>query len=75
MVTQAFLVVLWFAYAIIGSGAKNGWTKFTKFKHCHLDDPESKFEFAKFLTVVEIMIYYLSMLLGIRCIYKVYSDD
>ena len=75
MVTQAFLVILWFTNAIISSGSKNGWTKFGKFKTCLNEDPDSIFEFAKFLTVIEIFIYYLCMGLGIRCIYKVYSDE
>ena len=75
MFTQTFLVILWFTFAIISSGSKNGWTRFSKFKQCRGDDPDSNFEFAKFLTVVEIFVYYLCMALGIKCIYKVYTDD
>ena len=75
MFTQTFLVILWFTFAIISSGSKNGWTRFGKFKHCRADDPDSNFEFAKFLTLVEIFLYYLCMALGIKCIYKVYTDD
>ena len=75
MCTQTFLIIMWFTNAIISSGSKNGWTKFGKFKHCLSEGVENNFEFAKFLTVVEIFLYYLCMCLGIRCVYKVYTDE
>ena len=76
MFTQAFLCILWFTCAIISSGSKNGWTKFATFHACLKEEGVyNEFGFAKFLTVVECLIYYASMCLGIRCLWKVHTDE
>jgi len=36
---------------------------------------DSKFGFNRFLTILEIFFYYLSVYLGIYCVYKVQTDQ
>ena len=76
-ITQSFLCLMWFVFAIISSGSQNGWARFSTFSECETVNLQgvNSFGFSKFLTIVEIALYYASMILGIYCIRKLATED
>jgi hypothetical protein len=77
-ISQVCLCICWFTFTIISSGSKDGWTKFGVFNKCSNSvnvDGNNDFGFIKFLTVIEIFIFYMAIALGVRCIYKIETDD
>ena len=68
---------MWFVFAIISSGSQNGWAKLSTFSECEVVNSEgiNSFGFSKFLTIVEIALYYASMSLGIYCIRRLTIDE
>ena len=65
---------MWFIFAIISSGAHNGWTKLGTFSKCVNDvnkNGSNSFGFSKFLTVMEIFMYYIAMTLGTLVLHKI----
>jgi hypothetical protein len=72
------LIILWFTFSVISTGSKDGWMKFGTFEKCVNEvnvDGNNSFGFSKFLTVVEIFLYYTAILLGVRCVYKIEFDE
>lgn len=61
--SQTFLCFLWFIFTIISSGSQNGWAKLGVLSGCETEN--NTFGFAKFLTIVEIFMYYISCGLGL----------
>ena len=65
------MIILWFCFTIIDAGACNGWMRFKLFSDCEKDvnkDGSNYFGFPKFLCVVEIFMYYITILLSVYVI-------
>ena len=76
--SQILLCVIWFAFTVISTGSKDGWSKFGVFNKCADSvnvDGNNEFGFIKFLTLIEIFIFYMAIALGLRCIYKIEMDE
>jgi hypothetical protein len=64
-------------FTLINTGSINGWAKLTTFENCETKyntGGENKFGFCKFLSVIEITIYYICFALGAYCMNRVQYD-
>lgn len=73
-VSQLFICILWFCFAIMADGSYNGWVKMKRFSQCKEINPDNTFGFSTFLAVIENMLYYAAIGLGLFCIHKIHTD-
>ena len=66
--------MLWFIFTLINTGSINGWSKLGTFGTCDKMSPNNNFGFNKFLTVLEITIYYICFALGAFCMNRIQYD-
>ena len=57
------LIIAWFVFSIIRAGPFDGWTKIGVLSECNLG-------FSIFLAVVQNLLYYTTIALGIFCLIK-----
>lgn len=62
-ITQVILIIAWFVFSIIKAGPFDGWTKIHVLSECNLG-------FSIFLAVVQNLLYYTAIALGIYCLIK-----
>ena len=72
---QLMLCLCWFIFTIIKEGAFNGWIVLSVMNECEAKHfIKSGLGFARFFTVMENLIYFLAIGLGIYAIVRIHRD-
>ena len=58
-------------------GSYNGWVKLNRFKNCDKVNPNghNSFGFSTFLAVIENLMYYTALGLGIYSVHKLHTNN